>query len=278
MHATVVGLALSAAALHAIWNALLRSGADRLWSVTVMSFATTMAAAFAALFLPFPLKGCWPYIAISAFLQIGYSIFLAEAYHHGELGQVYPIIRGSVPLLVTLAACLLASQRLGRLGLIGVGMVSAGIASLALEKTRVSMKGFLLALATALFVASYITADGLGVRLAGNAQSYTAWIFLAYGALMPLAFLLIRRRLTVDLMNPETVKAVSGGLVSVVSYGAMLAALSLGNLGPVSALRETSIVFSMLLGRLVLGESLTRRRVVACLVVAIGAACIGCEA
>ena len=85
MHPLVIGLTLSAALFHSIWNALLRSGADRLWSVTVMSFATTAAAIPVAFVLPTPLPGCWPYIAISAVLQVAYGILLAHAYRHGEL-------------------------------------------------------------------------------------------------------------------------------------------------------------------------------------------------
>lgn len=278
MHPVVIGLTLSAAVFHAIWNALLRSGGDRLWSVTVMSFVTTAAAIPAALLLPAPLSGCWSYIAISAVLQVAYAIFLAYAYRHGELSQIYPVIRGSVPLLVALGGFLLVSQRLSRPGLLGIFMVSAGIASLALGKDRISTRGLVLALATALFVACYVVADGIGVRLAGNAQSYTAWIFLTYGVLLPPASLWLRRGPTISVRYGETATAMAGGALSIVSYGAMVAALSLGKLGPVSALRETSVIFSMLIGRLLLGEPLTRRRIIACTVVAFGAACIGYEA
>ena len=278
MHPAVIGLTLSAAALHAIWNALLRSGGDRLWSVTVMSFVTTAVAIPAALLLPAPLPGCWSYIAISAVLQVAYGIFLAYAYRHGELTQIYPVIRGSVPLLVALGGLLLASQRLSRSGLLGLFMVSAGITSLALGKDRISPRGLVLALATALFVACYVVADGIGVRLAGNAQSYVAWIFLTYGVLLPPATMLLRRPSTVHLRRGETARAMAGGILSIMSYGAMVAALSLGKLGPVSALRETSVIFSMLMGRLLLGEPPTRRRIVTGTVVAIGAACIGYEA
>jgi drug/metabolite transporter (DMT)-like permease len=278
MHSAVVGLTLSAAVLHALWNALLRSGGDRLWSVTVMSFATTAVAIPAALLLPAPLSACWPYIAISAVLQVGYAIFLAYAYLHGELGQVYPVIRGSVPLLVTLGGFLLASQRLHRLGLFGIFLVSAGITGLALGRDRANTKALLLALATALFVACYVVVDGIGVRRAGNAQSYTAWIFLTYGALLPAASLPLRDRATYRVRAGETVKAVAGGVLSIGSYGAMISALALGKLGAVSALRETSVVFSVLLGRMLLGETLTHRRLAACTVVAIGAACIAYEA
>ena len=274
MHAAVLALTLSAAALHAIWNALLRSGEDQLWSVTAMSFATTAIAIPAASLLPVPLPSCWSYIGISAVLQVGYSLFLARAYRHGELGQVYPMIRGSVPLLVTLGGFALAGQQPSRSALVGIALVSAGIASLSFGRARAGTRTIALALVTALFVASYVTADGIGVRLAGNPQSYAAWIFLTYGALMPVAFFVLRRRLIVDLRTPETLKAMTGGVVSLVSYGAITAALALGELGPVSALRETSIVFSALIGRVVLGEGLSLRRILACSVVTLGAVCI----
>ncbi|HVW69472.1 MAG TPA: EamA family transporter [Steroidobacteraceae bacterium] len=243
-----------------------------------MSFATTAIAIPAAILLPVPMPGSWTYIGLSAVLQVGYGIFLAQAYRHGELGQVYPMIRGSVPLLVTLGGLLFAGQRPARLVSVGIVLVSMGIASLSLGRARASTKTVVLALLTALFVASYVTADGIGVRLAGNAQSYVVWIVLAYGALMPLAFLLLRRRLIVDPRSPETLKAVIGGGVSLLSYGLVIAALALGKLGPVSALRETSIVFSVVIGRVVLGEALSVRRVLACLVVMLGVFCISYDA
>ena len=275
MSPTVIGLTLFAAMLHATWNAALRSGVDRLWFITVMSFATTVAAIPFALLLPLPLPKSWMYVGISAVLQVVYSIFLAHAYRYGELGQVYPIVRGSVPLMVSIAGFVLAGQRLSSSALLGVTLICLGIISLASGAARAGATSVVLALATALLVASYVTADGIGVRFAGSAQSYAAWIFLIYGALMPLAFVLLRRGITVDLRSPETRKALAGGMVSFLSYGAITAALALGKVGPISALRETSIVFSALHGRMVLGEALTPRRILACIVVALGAVCIG---
>ena len=275
MSPTVICLTLFAAMLHAMWNAALRSGVDRLWFITVMSFATTVAAIPFALLLPLPLSKSWMYVGISAVLQVVYSIFLAHAYRYGELGQVYPIVRGSVPLMVSIAGFVLAGQRLSSSALLGVTLICLGIISLASGAARAGAKSVVLALATALLVASYVTADGIGVRVAGSAQSYAAWIFLIYGALMPLAFVLLRRGIAVDLRSPETRKALAGGMVSFLSYGAITAALALGKVGPISALRETSIVFSALLGRIVLGEALTPRRILACIVVTLGAVCIG---
>ena len=275
MSPKIAALALCAAVLHATWNAALRSGADRLQFVTIMSFATTVAAFPFALLLPLPALASWGYLGASALLQVVYIVFLAEAYRYGELGQVYPIIRGSVPLLVTIGGFVFAGQRLGALALFGVGLISFAIGSLALRAGHAERRALTLAFLTAGFVASYVIADALGVRRAGNALSYTAWIWLVYGALMPLAYWLLRRNLSFDLRARDGVKAVIGGMLSFGSYGAVVLAFSMGSVGAITALRETSIVFAALIGRLFLGEALTPRRVLVCLAVTCGAVCIG---
>ena len=275
MTGLVIALPLGAAVLHATWNAALRSSADRLWFVTVMSFATTLAAIPFALLLPAPLKESWAYLGVSALLQVIYSFLLAYAYALGELGQIYPIVRGSVPLLVSVGGFLLAGQRLGSLALLGVMLISAAILSQAFSGARAERRALGHAIVTALFVASYVTADALGVRRAGNPHSYTAWIWLIYGVLMPAGFLLSRRRMTLQIRARDTWRALAGGLLSFGSYGAIIAALALGNVGAISALRETSIVFSALIGRIFLGEALGWRRALVCLTVTAGAVLIG---
>jgi drug/metabolite transporter (DMT)-like permease len=272
---TVAALALLAAVLHATWNAALRSGADRLQFVTVMSLATTVAALPFAVVLPLPAPASWPYLAVSALVQAVYIVFLAAAYRYGELGQVYPVVRGSVPLLVTLGGFFLAGQRLGSLGLLGLALISSGIISLALRGGHAARRSLGFALLTATFVACYVIADALGVRRAGSPAAYTAWIWLVYGALMPLAYWLLRRSLTFDLRARDGVKALIGGMLSFGSYGAVVLAFSIGNVGAITALRETSIVFATLIGRVFLGEALTPRRVLVCLAVTAGAVCIG---
>lgn len=275
MTGLVIVLPLCAAVLHATWNAALRSSADRLWFVTVMSFATTLAAVPLVLLLPAPARESWLYLGVSALLQVIYSFLLAYAYALGELGQIYPIVRGSVPLLVSVGAFLLVGQRLDGLALLGVVLISAAILSQAFSGARAERRALTHALVTALFVASYVTADALGVRRAGNPQSYAAWIWLIYGVLMPAGFLLARRRMALDLNARDTWKAIAAGLLSFGSYGAIVAALALGNVGAISALRETSIVFSALIGRIFLGETLSLRRALVCLAVTAGAVLIG---
>ena len=274
MTPAVVGLVLCAAVMHAGWNALLRSGTDRMWSVTVMSLAMTVVAIPAALLLPLPAPASWPYIGLSSVLQLAYSLFLILAYRHGDLGQVYPIARGCVPLLVTLGAAVFAGERLGPVSLAGVGLVSLGIMSLALAKGSGTRGSIAAALVTGVIVASYTVSDGLGVRLAGDPYAYSTWIFLIYGVEMPLLFLLVRRKTAFSVTWPETLKAAAGGLTSLVTYVVVLWAILLSPIGPVSALRETSIVFAALIGRVFLRETLTPRRLGACAVIAAGAFCL----
>ena len=274
MSPLVIGLALFAAILHASWNAFLRTGADRLWTVTVMSFSSTALAVPLAIINGFPATSAWLYVALSACLQVGYSVFLVAAYRYGELGQVYPIVRGSVPLLVTLGGFVLAGQQLTVLETVGVGLVGGGIVGLSLGRGRAATTSILYALATGAIIAAYATVDAIGVRAAGNVGAYTAWVLLAYGALLPATFVACRGRLAVDPRAPETWKALGGGLFALLAYGVVVAALALGPAGPITAIRETSVVFAAFIGRLFLGETLTPRRVGACAVVALGAICL----
>ncbi|TPN54210.1 DMT family transporter [Mesorhizobium sp. B1-1-7] len=275
MSPLVIGLALFAAILHATWNAFLRTEADRLWTVTVMSFSSTALAIPYALLSGFPATSAWPYVGLSAGLQVGYSAFLVAAYRYGELGQVYPIVRGSVPLLVTLGGFLLANQQLTMPQTIGVALVGGGIMGLSLGRGRAATTSILHALATGAIIAAYATVDAIGVRTAGNAGAYTAWVLLIYGALLPATFVACRGRLTVDPRAPETWKALGGGLFALLAYGVVVAAFALGPAGPITAIRETSVVFAAFIGRFFLGETLTPRRIGACAIVAIGAICLG---
>jgi drug/metabolite transporter (DMT)-like permease len=240
-----------------------------------MSFSSSAAALPFVVVYPMPDASAWNYVVLSAILQVGYSVFLVAAYRYGELGQVYPIVRGTVPLLVLLGGAILAGSYPGSYQIVGVALVAAGIMSLSIGKGRASTNSILLALATGAVIASYVTVDAIGVRRAGHSGAYTAWVVVLYGALMPIAFMIVRGRISVDMRSPETWKALAGGLVALLAYGVVVAALALGPAGPITALRETSVVFAVLIGWLFLGEILTFRRLMACAVVAAGAFCLG---
>jgi drug/metabolite transporter (DMT)-like permease len=275
MSTSVVLLALFAAVLHASWNAFLRSGADRFWMMTVMNLAITVAAIPVVLIFPVPVADAWPYIIGSSLFQVAYGLLLVAAYRHGELGQVYPIIRGSAPLLVTVGSFFLMGEVLQPLAMLGVLCIVLGIMTLALGKARASGTSMLFALATGVAIAGYSTFDAIGIRVAGERVAYIAWVFILPGILLSAAYMAMRGPLHIDIRSPETRKAIGGGLVSLLSYGTVLVAYSLAPAGPVSALRETSVVFAALIGWKFLGERLTPRRILACIVVAAGAILIG---
>lgn len=273
--APVIGFVLLAAVLHAAWNTLLRSGSDRFLSMAWMCLAIALVSAPALPFLVRPAAASWPYLAASTFLHLGYNLFLVRAYRTGELGLIYPIARGASPLLVALGAAAFAGERLSGSGIAGIQLVSGGIMALALRGRGFSYAGVPAALATSCFIGAYSVMDGIGVRLAGDDLGYTAWMFVFWGLLTPLVFVVARGLGALRGSSREMFKAASGGVVSMVAYGLVIWAMGRDAMGPVSALRETSVVFAALFGRFFLAETLTARRMTACTVIAAGAAVLG---
>ncbi|WP_116090750.1 DMT family transporter [Sphingomonas crusticola] len=268
-------IVLLAALLHASWNALLRAGTDRLWSMTVMCIAIALVCAVLVFFLPLPARASWGCVILSALLHIGYNLFLVRTYRSGDLGQTYPIARGSSPLLVSLGAALFAGELPDAISLAGVVLVSGGILSLAFQGGRIGRDSLPYALGTGCFIGAYSVTDGIGVRLSATPAGYTIWMCLLWGVLMPPVYGFMRDWRSLIRSPRETGIAAAGGVVSLVAYGIIIFAMSLGPMGPVSALRETSVVFAALIGRFFLHERLTAYRIAACIVVAIGAICIG---
>src|ERR1700687_4888328 len=181
MTAGVVCIVLGAALLHATWNALLRSGADRFWSIVVMSIASASVSLPLTFMLAAPARASWPYIGLSAFLQICYCLVLVRAYREGDLGSIYPIARGSSPMLVTIGALVFAGEKLGLIPLLGIAMVSFGIIGMTFGRGRPDARSILAALATGLFVASYTVADGVGSQLCGAAPTEAGGAFSLSG-------------------------------------------------------------------------------------------------
>ncbi|MBC3375038.1 EamA family transporter [Pseudomonas sp. SWRI92] len=271
----IVLLVLFAALLHASWNALLRGGADRLWSMTVMCIAVAIASVIAAAFMPPPSSASWGYALLSALLHVGYNLFLVRSYRVGDLGQVYPISRGSSPVLITLGAAIFAGETIAPGTLFGIALVSGGIISLAFRGRKLSVPSLPYALGTGCFIAAYSVTDGIGARLSGAPLSYTVWMCALWGVLMPVVYIGLRDARSLFSVRPGMLTALAGGLVSLLAYGIVIYAMNAAPLGAVSALRETSVLFAALIGYLFLGEKLTTRRLLACAVIASGILIIG---
>ena len=254
---------------------MLHGGRDRLWTMTVMSMAVAAVCLVAIPFLPAPHPASWPYILASGLLELGYNLFLVRAYRLGALGETYPIARGTSPVLVTLGAALFAAELLGPVTLLGIGLISTGIVALAFGRGQPQNKGLGAALATGCFIAAYTVVDGIGVRLAGDNFAYTAWRYLFWGIPMPFILVALRGSDAFRAPGSEFVRAALGGLVAMAAYGAIIWALQLGSMGPISALRELSVVFAVLIAHFFMKERLTPRRLAACCLIALGAALLG---
>ncbi|WP_085610253.1 MULTISPECIES: EamA family transporter [unclassified Pseudomonas] len=271
----LVLLVLFAALLHAGWNALLRGGADRLWSMTVMCVAIAIVCAVAAMFMVAPAPQSWGYALLSALLHVGYNLFLVRSYRVGDLGQIYPISRGSSPALITLGAALFAGETITPGEMLGIALVSGGIISLAFRGRSLSVPSLPYALGTGCFIAAYSVVDGIGARLSGAPLAYTVCMSALWGVLMPVVYVVLRDARSLFSIRPGMFAAAMGGLVSLLAYAIVIYAMNEAPLGAVSALRETSVLFAALLGYLFLGETLTVRRMLACVVIASGAIIIG---
>ncbi|MCJ2010212.1 EamA family transporter [Methylobacterium sp. J-092] len=268
----VLACVVGAAILHAGWNAVLRGGSDRLWSMTLMMIAVAAVSAVAVALLPWPDAASWPYVIASALIHTAYNLSLVRTYRSGDLGQTYPISRGSSPVLVALGAAVFAHETPGAVAVLGIVLVSGGILSLAFQG-RMRADFVPAALTTGSLIGAYTVVDGIGVRLSGNSLSYAASMFLLWSLTMPPLYWAMRGT-PPAYTGAQTAMALAGGLVSLLAYGIVIWAMQSDAMGAVSALRETSVVYAALIGRLLLGEELSPRRIASCLAVALGAACL----
>jgi drug/metabolite transporter (DMT)-like permease len=290
-------LVLSAAFMHASWNALLRGGADRAQSMLIMNITIGVIGLAMIAFAGLPSAACAGYVVASGLIHQVYNALLVRMYRSGDLGETYPVARGSSPALVSLGGSLFAGEWMNPIGAAGIGLVCTGIFMLAAARVRSAKRstGFAsglapdsalqkagglhamnlpAALATGASIAAYTVVDGIGVRASGNWVAYTGGMFVFFLA-MPLWYLARGRRAMFAAPLAETVKAASGGAISLLAYGAIIWAMQTSPMGVVSALRETSVVFAALLGAAFLGERLTSLRIAACCIIALGAACVG---
>ena len=269
----VLGCVMGAAVLHASWNAVLRGGGDRLWSMTLMMMAITGVTTITLLFVPLPNAAAWPYLIASAVIHVGYNLSLVRTYRSGDLGQTYPISRGSSPVLVALGAAIFAHETLGILSYLGIALVSGGILFLAFQRGKIRIDYLPAAFTTGVLIAAYSVVDGIGVRLSGNSLAYTSSMFFLWSITMPPIYFVMRGR-PPAYSRRQTLMALTGGLVSILAYGIVIWAMRYGAMGVVSALRETSVIYAAIIGRVFLDEKLTMRRVASCAAVAAGAACL----
>jgi drug/metabolite transporter (DMT)-like permease len=273
MAAMVVASVLLAALLHATWSAMAKSNKDQLAGFTAICLSTLALGVVAVLVAPAPDRSSWPMIAISGSVHVVYMLLLVWSYRIGDFSQVYPLARGSSPLLVTLAGVVVVGETPPVHRLVGVALVVVGLLLLALAGGHRGVgnpTAVFAALCTGVTITCYTVIDGVGVRRSHSVLGYSGWLFIWMSVWFVVVAVLVRRGEALRSTRPVLLKGLLGGALSAGAYGLVLLAQTKADLGVVSALRETSIVFGAVIGALFLGEPLGRRRVLASAVVVAG--------
>ena len=266
---------IGAALLHATWNALVKGRADKRMSMGAVVLGHTPFAAVALLFVPLPALASLPYLVAGIALHMGYQLFLLRSYKTGDLTQVYPIARGSAPLIVALVSTAVLGVSLAPLEHLAIVVIGAGIISLALVRRADGQRNghaALLALTTGCFIASYSLIDGLGARLAGTSLGFYSWLALGNGIVMALFLLATTPVVLRQILRQEQAMLLLGGGASFLAYAIVTWAFTVAPIALVTALRETSIVFALLIGVFVLKERLDLIKVASTMTTLLGAA------
>lgn len=272
-------LALAAAVLHAVFGALQKGRHDPWLSrAAIDSCYGLIAAPFAFFVLPWPEPHMWPIFVGVWVIHTLYKLLQAQAYSRGAYTVVYPVVRGTGPLFAVLGAGLVFGEHFNVLQWLGVAVLVGGIYGLALHNLRhvsvnrdtlVSALGF--AVATGAFVALYTTYDAYGIRASADPLTFLAWFFVIDSFFMPM--ITWRKWWGVDRKQAKLLlqRGVIGALVAYASFGGIMLATLLGPVGQAAVLRETSTVFSALIGWLMLGERTSAQRLLLIILIASGA-------
>jgi len=268
----IVVIVIGAGALHAVWNAIAKQVGDRVMVFALMGVPLTLAGGLAVAVAGVPARAAAELAIASAVIHIGYDLALMNSYRLGSFNQVYPIARGTSPLVVAAGAFFFAGERLGSVPLSGVAVLAFGLMSLALSAgrpNRPDLPAVGAAVLTGLTIAAYTILDGLGVRVAHDPYAYAGLMFLLQGPVFPL-IAVIRRPACHWRDRPTVSRGLLAGALLVAAYGTVLWAQSRAPLAEVAAIRETSVIFAALIGMMFLKERFGIRRVAAAAVIFAG--------
>jgi len=270
-------IVLLSAVLNAGWNSAIKIGGDR---TTAMALTTLIGSALSLLALPWvalpSMASAWGLLALSIAIHPAYHFALPLAYTYGDLGQVYPIARGSAPVMVMAGGALLAGEWPGAGSLLGVLCLCAGVLSLALLKKAGPKahhrKAVGYALLTGTLIAAYTVVDALGARQSGAAIGFAVLVTLGDGMATALIVLWWKgpRAFAVDRRALQLCAA--AGAMQMGAYWTAVWALARAPMGQVSALRETSVLLVALVSAWVLKERVGPGRIVAAVLVFAGIA------
>ncbi len=266
-------LVLLAAFLHASWNLVVKITDDRVLAMYVLQTLMGFMGLAMVLVFPFPKSAALPFAFTSGLLHTAYNLFLARSYRHGDLGLVYPVARGTAPLITLVATQVFTHDALSSVAMAGIIILIMGIWMIALSgdvfKSDKVTLGF--ALVTSMFIGAYTIVDGLGARASGDASGYTGFVFILDAIGMIAAGAHLRGWPIFAAATRIWKRGVAGALMSGSAYWIVIWAMTQAPIAMVAALRETSILFAILFSARFLKEPLSWRRGLGALLVVGGA-------
>ena len=269
--AVLYGLVILSAIAHATWNALIKSAGDRMLAMAALRGTGAVIGLCALPFVEWPAAAAWKWLLPTAIVMFAYYVLLVRSYGAGDMSVVYPLARGVAPVLTTLAAALLIGETLNAGQTAAVALISLGIMALSFG-AGARRDAVLLALGTGLSVAAYSLLAGLGVRAAGTVLGFQACLEIVTGLSTVGYVAAVRRIELLAYLRKHGRLSALAGAISVLGFLAYLAAAQRLPLGPVTALRETSVIFGAVIGTLVLKEGFGPRRITAATMVVTGIA------
>ncbi|MEG2140519.1 MAG: DMT family transporter [Bilophila sp.] len=268
----IIALILFAALLHATWNAVIKGGSNKLYETGLNSFGGGIGVLLVVPFLPLPAPESWGFLAGSASVHIAYYLCIAVAYRSVDMSYAYTIMRGTAPLLTSLVMLSFGTE-LSLGGWLGILCLCAGVLTLTgdnIHNGRFNIPGTLAALGTAVVIMGYTLFDGYGARASNNPISYVCWLYVINTFPINVILFLRQGKGYWCYFKKRWHYGLFGGLCSLGSYGVALWAMTRAPIAMVAALRETSVIFGMLLAVCFLGEKCTCIKLCAVLLVATG--------
>ena len=270
MIATASLLMVASGAAHAVVNAVVKSGGDKMSSRALVDGSSALLVLPLAFVVPFPAAAA-PYLLASFAVHTVYLICLIKAFEGADMSAVYPVMRGSAPVIAVAAAVLWLRDPITPAAMLGTALVSLGTIAVAWWN-RPSLPALGWALATGVTIAAYTVIDAKGVRAAPSALSYAVWVFILLGFGIGAMFALWRGPRFLAEARGQWKPGLIAGALSLVTYGLALWAYRLGDVPRLAALRETSILFGVAIAWLFLKEKIGRARVLGAGLIAAGAA------
>ena len=273
MSSTVFITVIFAALLHAIWNGMVKNFEDKVISVSAIVFGHVPISILVMLFLPLPTLESVPYIILSAIIHQGYQYYLISAYKIGDLTRVYPVARGSGPIVATLISIIFLGLLISKIQILSIFLICFGIIILGVfnKKSLKNNKTIIYSLATGFFIGLYSLSDGYGAIISLSPLSFLGCSFILNAMIFPF----VLKSMNYSNVFSRVMKEAKfifwiGGTISYIVYGLIVWSFTQAPIPLVGALRETGIIFALLIGSLFLKEKLTLVKIISIFLIFIG--------